>query len=83
VGLTHDEKAKLHVVCSLLCSCVLINLEEADSLAHLTALEGRVIYSSSEKDANKNKLGRKREMTFLTLLQRSKGRGVAMKGEDF
>lgn len=45
-----EDCVKIHAVCSLICSAILVELAEVDSLAFLSSIGGRVIYNRDEKD---------------------------------
>lgn len=52
------------------------------SLAHLSAVEGRVVHSGREKDENRNRLNRKHSLAHLVLLGRSKPRETTLRRDE-
>ena len=70
-AVSSEDRIKIHCICSLICSCILVDLEEVN-LSYITSVEGRVIFSRKEVNDKKNKENRKIELANLAMLEINK-----------
>lgn len=79
--MTQQDRIKIHTICSLICSCILVGMEQTE-LSYLTSLEGRVIFSRNSSNEKEDKEAKKKEIAHLLLYDLTKGRQLSeLKGD--